>query len=36
MGKLTILESKMNACLKKKAKSIRVVKLTFYLYEVKS
>ena len=26
----------MNACLKKKAKSIRVAKLTFYLYEVKS
>ena len=36
MGKLTILEAKMNACLKMKAKSIRVVKLTFYLYEVKS
>ena len=36
MGKLTILEAKMNACLKKKAKLIRVVKLTLYLYEVKS
>ena len=36
MGKLTILEAKINACLKKKAKSIWVVKLTFYSYEVKS